>query len=199
MLEIIQSGGWMIWPILISSVIALGIIFERFWALRQERIMPSELVKQMSLLQQKSAALDNDISDIHGDSAFATIVRVAIQQRMASKAVQRERLEEVGRQIVHELQFFLTTLGTIAVITPLLGLLGTVLGMIDVFMAMSSTNVTEPEALAGGIAQALITTAAGISVAIPSLIFVRYFRRKVADLVLQMETQAILLIDRLAS
>ncbi|MDG1250066.1 MAG: MotA/TolQ/ExbB proton channel family protein [Gammaproteobacteria bacterium] len=199
MLEIIQSGGWMIWPILISSVIALGIIFERFWALRQERIMPSELVKKMSLLQQKSAALDNDISDIHGDSAFATIVRVAIQQRMASKAVQRERLEEVGRQIVHELQFFLTTLGTIAVITPLLGLLGTVLGMIDVFMAMSSTNVTEPEALAGGIAQALITTAAGISVAIPSLIFVRYFRRKVADLVLQMETQAILLIDRLAS
>jgi biopolymer transport protein ExbB len=199
MLEIIQSGGWMIWPILISSVIALGIIFERFWALRQERIMPSELVKKMSLLQQKSAALDNDISDIHGDSAFATIVRVAIQQRMASKAVQRERLEEVGRQIVHELQFFLTTLGTIAVITPLLGLLGTVLGMIDVFMAMSSTNVTEPEALAGGIAQALITTAAGISVAIPSLIFVRYFHRKVADLVLQMETQAILLIDRLAS
>ncbi len=199
MLEIIQSGGWMIWPILISSVIALGIIFERFWALRQERIMPSELVKKMSLLQQKSAALDNDISDIHGDSAFATIVRVAIQQRMASKAVQRERLEEVGRQIVHELQFFLTTLGTIAVITPLLGLLGTVLGMIDVFMAMSSTNVTEPEALAGGIAQALITTAAGISVAIPSLIFLRYFRRKVADLVLQMETQAILLIDRLAS
>ena len=199
MLEIIQSGGWMIWPILISSVIALGIIFERFWALRQERIMPSELVKKMSLLQQKSAALDNDISDIHGDSAFAIIVRVAIQQRMASKAVQRERLEEVGRQIVHELQFFLTTLGTIAVITPLLGLLGTVLGMIDVFMAMSSTNVTEPEALAGGIAQALITTAAGISVAIPSLIFLRYFRRKVADLVLQMETQAILLIDRLAS
>ena len=98
---------------------------------------------------------------------------------------------------MHELQLFLTTLGTIEVITPLLGLLGTVLGMIDVFMAMSSTNMTEPEALAGGIAEALITTAAGISVAIPSLIFVRYFRRKVAGLVLQMETQAILLIDRL--
>jgi len=198
MLEIIQSGGWMIWPILLSSVIALGIIFERFWSLRQERIMPQELVKKMSLLQQQSAALDADIEAIHGDSAFASIVKVAIQQRTASNAVQRERLEEVGRQIVHELQLFLTTLGTIAVITPLLGLLGTVLGMIDVFMVMSSTSVTEPEALAGGIAQALITTAAGISVAIPSLIFVRYFRRKVADLVLQMETQAILLIDRLA-
>ena len=198
MLEIIQSGGWMIWPILLSSVIALGIIFERFWSLRQERIMPQELVKKMSLLQQQSPALDADIEAIHGDSAFASIVKVAIQQRTASNTVQRERLEEVGRQIVHELQFFLTTLGTIAVITPLLGLLGTVLGMIDVFMVMSSTSVTEPEALAGGIAQALITTAAGISVAIPSLIFVRYFRRKVADLVLQMETQAILLIDRLA-
>jgi biopolymer transport protein ExbB len=198
MLEIIQSGGWMIWPILLSSVIALGIIFERFWSLRQERIMPQELVKKMSLLQQQSAALDADIEAIHGDSAFASIVKVAIQQRTASNTVQRERLEEVGRQIVHELQLFLTTLGTIAVITPLLGLLGTVLGMIDVFMVMSSTSVTEPEALAGGIAQALITTAAGISVAIPSLIFVRYFRRKVADLVLQMETQAILLIDRLA-
>lgn len=198
MLEIIQSGGWMIWPILLSSVIALGIIFERFWSLRQERIIPQELVKKMSLLQQQSAALDADIEAIHGDSAFASIVKVAIQQRTASNAVQRERLEEVGRQIVHELQLFLTTLGTIAVITPLLGLLGTVLGMIDVFMVMSSTSVTEPEALAGGIAQALITTAAGISVAIPSLIFVRYFRRKVADLVLQMETQAILLIDRLA-
>ena len=198
MLEIIQSGGWMIWPILLSSVIALGIIFERFWSLRQERIIPQELVKKMSLLQQQSAALDADIEAIHGDSAFASIVKVAIQQRTASNTVQRERLEEVGRQIVHELQLFLTTLGTIAVITPLLGLLGTVLGMIDVFMVMSSTSVTEPEALAGGIAQALITTAAGISVAIPSLIFVRYFRRKVADLVLQMETQAILLIDRLA-
>ena len=198
MLEIIQSGGWMIWPILLSSVIALGIIFERFWSLRQERIMPQELVKKMSLLQQQSAALDADIETIHGDSAFASIVKVAIQQRTASNTVQRERLEEVGRQIVHELQLFLTTLGTIAVITPLLGLLGTVLGMIDVFMVMSSTSVTEPEALAGGIAQALITTAAGISVAIPSLIFVRYFRIKVADLVLQMETQAILLIDRLA-
>ncbi|MBT5097967.1 MotA/TolQ/ExbB proton channel family protein [Gammaproteobacteria bacterium] len=198
MLEIIQSGGWMIWPILLSSVIALGIIFERFWSLRQERIMPQELVKKMSLLQQQSPALDADIEAIHGDSAFASIVKVAIQQRTASNTVQRERLEEVGRQIVHELQLFLTTLGTIAVITPLLGLLGTVLGMIDVFMVMSSTSVTEPEALAGGIAQALITTAAGISVAIPSLIFVRYFRRKVADLVLQMETQAILLIDRLA-
>lgn len=198
MLEIIQSGGWMIWPILLSSVIALGIIFERFWSLRQERIMPQELVKKMSLLQQQSPALDADIEAIHGDSAFASIVKVAIQQRTASNTVQRERLEEVGRQIVHELQLFLTTLGTIAVITPLLGLLGTVLGMIDVFMVMSSTSATEPEALAGGIAQALITTAAGISVAIPSLIFVRYFRRKVADLVLQMETQAILLIDRLA-
>ncbi len=198
MLEIIQSGGWMIWPILLSSVIALGIIFERFWSLRKERIMPQELVKKMSLLQQQSAVLDADIEAIHGDSAFASIVKVAIQQRTASNTVQRERLEEVGRQIVHELQLFLTTLGTIAVITPLLGLLGTVLGMIDVFMVMSSTSVTEPEALAGGIAQALITTAAGISVAIPSLIFVRYFRRKVADLVLQMENQAILLIDRLA-
>ena len=198
MLEIIQSGGWMIWPILLSSVIALGIIFERFWSLRQERIMPQELVKKMSLLHQQSPALDADIEAIHGDSVFASIVKVAIQQRTASNTVQRERLEEVGRQIVHELQLFLTTLGTIAVITPLLGLLGTVLGMIDVFMVMSSTSVTEPEALAGGIAQALITTAAGISVAIPSLIFVRYFRRKVADLVLQMETQAILLIDRLA-
>ena len=198
MLEIIQSGGWMIWPILLSSVIAVGIIFERFWSLQQDRIMPPELVKKMSLLQQQLPTLDTDLDSIHGDSAFAAMVKVAIQQRTASKAIQRERLEEVGRQIVHELQFFLTTLGTIAVITPLLGLLGTVLGMIDVFMVMSSSNVTEPEALAGGIAQALITTAAGISVAIPSLIFVRYFRRKVADLVLKMETQAILLIDRLA-
>ena len=199
MLEIIQSGGWMIWPILLSSVIAVGIIFERFWSLRQDHIMPPELVKKMSLLQQQLPTLDTDLDAIYGDSAFAAMVKVAIQQRTASKAIQRERLEEIGRQIVHELQFFLTTLGTIAVITPLLGLLGTVLGMIDVFMVMSSSNVTEPEALAGGIAQALITTAAGISVAIPSLIFVRYFRRKVAGLVLKMETQAILLIDRLAS
>jgi len=193
MLEIIQSGGWMIWPILLSSVIALGIIFERFWSLRQDRIMPPKLIEQVRQLEPSSV---QDV-DIDAESVFASVVKVAIQQRAASKAIQRERLEEVGRQVMHELQLFLTTLGTIAVITPLLGLLGTVLGMIDVFMAMSSTNMTEPEALAGGIAEALITTAAGISVAIPSLIFVRYFRRKVAGLVLQMETQAILLIDRL--
>jgi biopolymer transport protein ExbB len=193
MLEIIQSGGWMIWPILLSSVIALGIIFERFWSLRQDRIMPPKLIEQVRQLEPSSV----QDADIDAESVFASVVKVAIQQRAASKAIQRERLEEVGRQVMHELQLFLTTLGTIAVITPLLGLLGTVLGMIDVFMAMSSTNMTEPEALAGGIAEALITTAAGISVAIPSLIFVRYFRRKVAGLVLQMETQAILLIDRL--
>ena len=193
MLEIIQSGGWMIWPILLSSVIALGIIFERFWSLRQDRIMPPKLIEQVRQLEPSSV----QDADIDAESVFASVVKVAIQQRAASKAIQRERLEEVGRQVMHELQLFLTTLGTIAVITTLLGLLGTVLGMIDVFMAMSSTNMTEPEALAGGIAEALITTAAGISVAIPSLIFVRYFRRKVAGLVLQMETQAILLIDRL--
>ena len=198
MLEIIQSGGWMIWPILLSSVIAMGIIFERFWSLRQDRIMPPELLKKISILNQELATDDSEIASIDDDSAFAAMINVAIQQRTASKAIARERLEEVGRQIVHQLQFFLTTLGTIAVITPLLGLLGTVLGMIDVFMAMSAMTVSEPEALAGGIAKALITTAAGISVAIPSLIFVRYFRRKVIGLVLQMETQAILLIDRIA-
>jgi|TARA_B110000971_G_C20020170_1_gene505926 biopolymer transport protein ExbB len=198
MLEIIQSGGWMIWPILLSSVIAMGIIFERFWSLRQDRIMPPELLQKISVLKQHLATVDSEIASIDDDSAFAAMINVAIQQRTASKAIARERLEEVGRQIVHQLQFFLTTLGTIAVITPLLGLLGTVLGMIDVFMAMSAMTVSEPEALAGGIAKALITTAAGISVAIPSLIFVRYFRRKVIGLVLQMETQAILLIDRIA-
>ena len=182
-------------PIILCSIIALGIIGERFWSLQQERISPRHLVATIWHLH-KSGELDAErIKNLRSSSPLGRILAAGLINMNHERDVMKESIEETGRQVVLELERFLNTLGTIASITPLLGLLGTVIGMIKVFTAITAHGVGNPGILAGGISEALITTAAGLSVAIPSLMFYRYFRGKVDMLVLKMEEEALKLVE----
>ena len=195
MLELIKSGGLLIWPILLCSVVSLSIICERFWTLRTEKIIPPKLVPQVWSMYKKNQVDGSKIRMLQTNSPLGAILAAGLVNRKYGREMMRISLEEAGRQVVNELERFLNTLGTIASITPLLGLLGTVVGMIKVFALITSSGVGDPGVLAGGISEALITTAAGLSVAIPSLMFYRYFEGRVVYLVLRMEEEALRLID----
>ncbi len=195
MFEIIKSGGWLMLPILGCSVIALAIVLERFWSLQKKRVAPENLVAKVWKLDQNKQLNDQKVLTIRDSSPLGRILAAGLNNRFSTRDVMRESIEETGRHVAYELQLFLTTLGTIAAISPLLGLLGTVVGMIQVFAVITSVGVGDPTELANGISKALITTAAGISVAIPSIFFVRYFRRKVDGLVVDMEGEAIKLVE----
>lgn len=194
MLEIIIAGGWLMVPILLCSTLAVAIIIERFWSLRRSRVVPRGVGEQV----EKWAAHDEldieHLNRLRRDSALGQVLSVALANRHRSRDVIKEAVEDTGRHVVHELSRFLNTLGTIAGIAPLLGLLGTVIGMIRVFSAIMIHGVGNANELAGGISEALITTAAGLSVAIPSYFFYRYFRGVVEEYVVSMEEQAISLI-----
>ena len=174
MYELVKAGGWLMLPIIACSIVALAIILERFWALRGERVVPKHLVAQIWQLHRKGKLTGAHLSTVREGSPLGRILAAGLTNRMHSKEIMKESIEEVGRQVVHELERYLNTLGTIASVSPLLGLLGTVIGMIKVFTAITSAGVGNPAVLAGGISEALITTAAGLSVAIPSLMFHRY-------------------------
>jgi len=194
-LELIKAGGLLMWPILICSVISLSIIIERFWSLQQKRIAPKHLVAQV-WQWAKVGHLDNKrIQNLRISSPLGKILAAGLVNRAHEREVMKESIEEVGRQIAHSLERFLTTLGTIASISPLLGLLGTVIGMIKVFAVITTHGVGDASILAGGISEALLTTAAGLSVAIPTLMFHRYFRGKVDDLVMTMEQEALKMVE----
>lgn len=195
MFEIIRSGGWLMLPILGCSVIALAIILERFWSLQRKRVAPDNLVARVWQLDQGKQLNQKTILAMRDGSPLGRILAAGLQNRFNTRDMMRESIEETGRHVIYELQLFLTTLGTIAAISPLLGLLGTVVGMIQVFAVITSVGVGDPAELANGISKALITTAAGIAVAIPSIFFVRYFRRKVEGLVVDMEVEAIKLVE----
>ncbi len=191
----IQAGGWLMVPILLCSVIALAIIGERFWTLQKERIAPRHLVAQI-WQWYKSGQLDaQHIEALRKSSPLGRILAAGLINRNHPREIMKETIEDTGRQVVLELERYLNTLGTIAAITPLLGLLGTVIGMIKVFAAITTQGVGNPSALAGGISEALITTAAGLVVAIPSLMFYRYFRGRVDELVVHMEQEAMKIVD----
>lgn len=195
MLELIKAGGWLMWPITLCSVISLAIIAERFWSLRKKRIVPRNLVAQV-YQWEKVGHLDNKrINTLRSSSPLGRVLAAGLVNRKHSRDVMKESIEEVGRHVAHELERFLNTLGTIASISPLLGLLGTVIGMIKVFAVITTQGVGDPSILADGISTALITTAAGLSVAIPSLMFHRYFRGKVDDLVVTMEQEALKMVE----
>ncbi len=195
MFEMVQAGGWLMLPILLCSVIALAIIGERFWSLREKRITPPNLVNQVWQWYKNDNLNDEYIVALNRNSPLGRILATGLLNRHHPREIMKESIEDVGRQVVHELERYLNTLGTIASITPLLGLLGTVIGMIKVFAAIMTHGVGNPSILAGGISEALITTAAGLSVAIPTLIFYRYFRGKVDALVLKMEEEALKIVD----
>ena len=195
MFELIRAGGFIMWPILACSIISMAIIAERFWSLRQTKIAPTNLVA--SVWQwHKSDQLDaKRIQALRTNSPLGMILAAGLLNRKHSREIMKESIEEVGRVVAHGLERFLNTLGTISSITPLLGLLGTVIGMIKVFTVITSQGIGDPSILSEGISEALLTTAAGLSVAIPSLMFYRYFRGKVDDLVVTMEQEALKMVE----
>ena len=197
MIDLIKAGGWLMYPILACSVIALTIVLERLWALRKSRVLPPVLIDALRQASQGSFRLDEDEGRQVLRSPLGRIVAAALKNRSKGRDIVKESVEDTGRHVLHELERYLNTLGTIAAITPLLGLLGTVFGMIEVFTVISLQGSGNTEMLAGGISKALLTTAGGLAVAIPSLLFYRYFRGKIDALVVRMEEEAIRLISLL--
>ncbi len=195
MLELVKAGGWLMVPILLCSVIAMAIVAERFWTLQRKRITPSNLVVQVWQWGKSGNLHDDRIRALRKSSPLGRILAAGLVNRDTSRAMMKESIEDVGRHVVHDLDRYLNTLGTIASITPLLGLLGTVIGMIKVFAVITTQGVGDPGILAGGISEALITTAAGLTVAIPTLMFHRYFRGHVDELVVTMEQEALKMVE----
>lgn len=195
MLELVKAGGWLMLPIILCSIIAVAIIAERLWSLRLRRVLPKHLVAQVWRWEKIHQLNDEHMRELQASSPLGSILAAGIVNRHQNRTVMKESIEDTGRHVVHELERYLNTLGTIAAITPLLGLLGTVIGMIKVFSAITTQGVGNPGALAGGISEALLTTAAGMSVAIPTLMFYRYFRGRVRMLVLRMEQEAMLMVE----
>ena len=197
MLEIVQAGGWLMLPIVASSVIAVAIVLERLWTLQTKRVIPSTLTNQVWDWVQKNELDAQRIQAVHSSSPLGQVLATGLAYRHASRDVLKEAIEDAGRHVVHDLERYLNPLGTIAAVSPLLGLLGTVSGMIRAFTAITTQGVGNPAVLAGGISEALITTAAGLAVAIPSLIAYRFLRGRVDGLVIQIEKEAIRFIEAL--
>ncbi len=195
MFEIVKSGGWLMVPIILCSIVAAAIILERLWTLQRRRVLPGELTEKIWRWVENRQLQEKHILALQQNSPLGRILAAGLANRHRDRDVIKESIEDTGRHVIHELERFLNTLGTIAAISPLLGLLGTVVGMIKTFNAITSVGVGNPAALAGGIAEALITTAAGLCVAIPALIGYRYLRGKVDELVIQMEKEAIKLVQ----
>ncbi len=195
MLELFKAGGWLMFPLFACSVIAIAIIAERFWSLQTKRIAPPELITQIWQWLRYNQVDKDRIKSLQNNSPLGRILAAGLAERNAPRDITKESIEDTGRHVTALMEKNLNTLGTIAAISPLIGLLGTVVGMIKVFAAITTSGVGNPETLAGGISEALITTAAGLVVAIPSVIFYRYFRGKINRLVVNMEEQAMQLIE----
>ncbi|MCC5861938.1 MAG: MotA/TolQ/ExbB proton channel family protein [Gammaproteobacteria bacterium] len=197
MLEIVRAGGWLMLPIILCSIGAAAIILERLWTLKQDRVVPRNLTAEVWQLVKSNQLTQEHIQRIQQESPLGQILAAGLVNRDRERAELKESIEDTGRHVVHELERYLNPLGTIAAITPLLGLLGTVIGMVKVFAAITTHGVGNPGVLAGGISEALITTAAGLSVAIPALMGYRYLRGRVDGLVVEMEKEAMKLVEAL--
>jgi len=193
-LAIIEAAGWPIWPLILASVIAVAIIIERSYSLRAKEVAPPGLLLETVKSYQERGVTQDLVTRLADSSPMGRVFAVALKNAHNSREVMKESIEESGRAVTHELDRFLTSLGTIASMAPLLGLLGTVIGMIEIFGAQTATG-TNPGQLAHGISIALYNTAFGLIVAIPAMIFYRYFRAKVETLVVDMEQQAVKLVE----
>jgi biopolymer transport protein ExbB len=193
--ELIYAGGWMMLPILLGSVIALAIIFERFIALRANKVAPENLLAQVWVWIKNDQLDGGKLKALRDSSHLGTILAAGLVNSRHGRDIMKESIEQAASQVVHEMERFLNALGTIAAVTPLMGLLGTVLGMISVFTEIMSQGTGNAGSLAGGISQALITTAAGLFVAIPALIAHRIYQRRIDDMVVHMEQEAVKLVD----
>ena len=199
MLDLLTAGGWLIWPILLCSIASLAIIIEKFRRLGEDRVMPPGMYDRIEKLIQDKKLTNAHLVTLADQSPLGSIFATAISQAHLRKSELKATVEDSGRHQVYEMEKYLNTLGSIAAITPLLGLLGTVVGMIKVFAAITIVGVGQPQELAEGISQALITTATGLTVAIPSLLFYRHFKSRIRALSIDMEREVLRLfslIDR---
>lgn len=194
-----MAGGWAIVPILICSAVALAIILERFWSLRQKSVSPPELGEQVRTWARTRKLDPSHIDTLSKNSPLGELLAAALSVRNRPREIIKERIEDAGRHVVHRLERYLNTLGTIALISPLLGLLGTVIGLIRMFLAVMVHGIGNAQQMAGGIGEALVCTATGLVVAVPAYIFHRYFRSRVSGLVVVMEKEAIALLDELSA
>ena len=198
MLELVKAGGWPMIPLLLLSAAGLAIIVERFWSLRAKVVMPPGLGDEVRAWVARGGALDpGHIESLRQTAPLGALLAAALDVRNRPREEIRERIEDVGRHLVHRMERYLNSLGTIAAAGPLLGLFGTVVGMIQMFLGILDHGVGDVNQLAGGIGKALVCTAAGMIVAIPALMFHRYFRGRVAEYIVDMEHEAIQLLDTL--
>ena len=195
MLEIVQSGGWLMVPILLCSIVAAAICVERLWTLQRSRIVPKNLVAQIWSAVKTEELDTQKLRELRTSSPLGQVLAAGVANAKRGRDVMKEAMEESASQVSHDMERYLTSLGIIASISPLLGLLGTVVGMIKVFTALMLEGAGNANVLAGGISQALITTAAGLSVAIPALMFHRFFLRRIDELVVTMEQEAGKLVE----
>ena len=199
MVEIVKAGGWLMLPIILSSIVAIAIIIERFWTLSAARISPRHVVGQVWNWIKNNELDNTKLRELRLSSPLGQILATGLVNAKYGRAAMIESIEQAASLVVHEMERYLSTLGTIAAITPLLGLLGTVIGMIKVFTEIMIQGTGNANALAGGISEALITTAAGLCVAIPAFMFHRMFMRRVETLVLGLEQESVKLVDALHS
>ncbi len=194
MFTIVEAAGWPIWFLIIASIIAVALIAERLMFLRNKTIAPSTLLNEVIQELKQRGVSDEMLARLEAGSPLGRVFAAGLKNVKSSPAVMKEAIEETGRAVTHELERFLTTLGTIASISPLLGLFGTVVGMIEIFSAQNGVG-NSPAVLAHGISVALYNTAFGLMVAVPSMIFYRHFRAKVDSLTVEMELQAVKLVE----
>lgn len=194
MFSIIQAAGWPIGFLLVASVVALALIVERLFVLRRSKVIPARLLSEVIELRKSQQVTPKVMAKLEANSPLGRVLAAGLRNEQASREVMKESIEEAGRAVAHDLERFLNAIGTIASTAPLMGLFGTVVGMIEIFGAQSPSG-TNPQELAHGISTALYNTAFGLVIAIPSLIFYRYFRRRVDGFVVEMEQQAVHFVD----
>ncbi|HET7061459.1 MAG TPA: MotA/TolQ/ExbB proton channel family protein [Nitrosospira sp.] len=194
MFALIQAAGWPIWPIIFASIVALAIIVERLWALRLSAVTPRDLLPKVLQEYRKNGVSEDMLAGLRKHSPLGQILAAGLKNDKSTREIMKESIEEAGRAVAHNLERYLNTLGTIASLSPLMGLFGTLVGMIEIF-GTNSPGSSNPAQLAHGISVALYNAAFGILVAIPSMIFYRYFHGKVDALIIEMELQALKLVE----
>lgn len=195
MFEIVKAGGIVMVPLILCSILALAITLERLWTLRGQKVVPEELTDKVWRWVENRTLSDKQIGALQLHSPLGRVLAAGLSNRHRDRTLMMEAIDDAGRHVLHDLERYLNTLGTIASVSPLLGLLGTVTGMIRTFKSITIAGVGTPSAMAGGIAEALITTAAGLIVAIPALVAYRYLRGRVEGLVIEMEKEALKLVQ----
>ncbi|GLZ85459.1 translocation protein TolQ [Metapseudomonas resinovorans] len=195
MWELVKAGGWMMLPIILCSIAATAIVAERLWTLRVSRVSPPHLLGQVWRQIKDKQLNSQKLKELRASSPLGEVLAAGLANSKHGREIMKECIEEAASRVIHELERYLNALGTIAAMAPLLGLLGTVFGMIDIFGGFMENGMANAPVLAGGIAKALVTTAAGLIVAIPAVFFHRYLLRRVDELVVAMEQEAIKLVE----